>query len=137
MLLWLIGEVCWALAYASDPSERTFAATAALIGAARLALISDICSRSGSCSTSWASSSCFESWPCFFIDINLLAPASDRRRWYVALADRRVLLGVGIGHRAVAQHVERDRRVDRRGYVGVDQRHLLPVGELLALLSLE
>src|SRR5438445_2726194 len=61
MLLWLIGEVCWALAYASDPSERTFAATAALIGAARLALISDICSRSGNCSPDWASSSSLSS----------------------------------------------------------------------------
>src|SRR5438094_10500048 len=65
-LLCVIGASCCALAYASDPSESTLAATAALIGAARLALISDICSRSGSCSTSWASSSCLESLPSVF-----------------------------------------------------------------------
>src|SRR5215213_11400637 len=49
---------CTAFAYAIELSERTLAATAALIGAAMFALTSDICSRSGSCSASCAWSSC-------------------------------------------------------------------------------
>src|SRR5207253_1660249 len=51
-----------ALAYAVDPSDSTFAATAALIGSARFAFTSDICSRSGNCSACCASSSSVESW---------------------------------------------------------------------------
>src|SRR3954447_14909189 len=42
--------VCSALAYATELSDSTFAATAAFTGAARFALISDIAARSGSSS---------------------------------------------------------------------------------------
>jgi hypothetical protein len=56
---WVIGVVCSASATAVELSERTFAATAALIGAARLALTRLMASRSGSSATScWANSSC-------------------------------------------------------------------------------
>src|ERR1051325_8154222 len=45
---WVIGVCCWASAAAIEPSERTLAATAALIGAAMFALIRLIASRFGS-----------------------------------------------------------------------------------------
>src|SRR5438270_4239533 len=59
-LVCVIGAVCWALAYASELSDRMLAASARFTGAATLALIRDICSRSGSCSPTWDSSSSFE-----------------------------------------------------------------------------
>src|SRR5919197_2119074 len=52
-----MSAVCCAFAYAIELSERTFAAIAALIGAATFALISDIAARSGSSSPASASSS--------------------------------------------------------------------------------
>src|SRR5207302_692237 len=68
----------------------------------------------------------------------LLSPLDARRGgWHVALGDRVRLLGVGIGDRAVREDVRCHRGVDRRRQVGVDQRHLLAVRQLLALLRLE
>src|SRR5438046_1465147 len=62
-----------AFAYATEPSERTLAATAALIGAATFALISDIAARSGSSSpASSLSSSCVScrySWGFFILSL--------------------------------------------------------------------
>src|SRR5947209_17073931 len=56
-LVCVIGAVCWASAYASELSDRMLAASARFTGAATLALIRDICSRSGSCSPTCDSSS--------------------------------------------------------------------------------
>src|SRR5438445_5702309 len=99
-LPWLIGAVCWALAYASDPSDRTFAATAALIGAARLALISDICSRSGNCSPDWASSSSLSSPSFDFLTLSAMRHLPGMV-WLVVLDDGVGLLGVRIRDRVI------------------------------------
>src|SRR2546421_3564985 len=61
MLPCVMGAYCVAVASATELSERMLAARARLIGAATLALTSDICSRSGSCSPTWDSSSSVES----------------------------------------------------------------------------
>src|SRR5205823_14824694 len=60
-MLWSIGAYWVALAYASEPSDRTFNASAALIGAATFALTSDIASRSGSAAADSLSTSWFDS----------------------------------------------------------------------------
>src|SRR3954447_10258893 len=57
MFDWSIGVVWAAFAYATAPSERTFAAMPALIGIARLAFTSDIAARSGSSSPASSCSS--------------------------------------------------------------------------------
>src|SRR5438067_374979 len=57
MLFCVIGATCCALAYAIELSDRMLAASARFTGAAMLALIRDICSRSGSCSPTCDSSS--------------------------------------------------------------------------------
>src|SRR6266576_5734042 len=109
---------CTALAYATELSERTLAATAALIGAATFALISDIAARSGSSSpASSLSSSCVRlrySWG--------LLPMW-RLLSLVGLRDVGGLLRVGIRGRAVAQDVQCDSCVHGCGHVRVDQRH--------------
>src|SRR5436305_7221448 len=102
---------CSAFAYATEWSERTFAATAALIGAARFALISDIAARSGSGSPASSSSSSRVSFLYSVI-----------RYLLRALVDRRVLRGVGPRGGTVGQDVRRDRGVDGDRDVGVDQR---------------
>src|SRR4051812_20692919 len=117
-----MGAVCTALAYAVELSERTLAATAALIGAARFALMSDIAARSGSGSPASSSSS---------------SRVSLRNSWLmsassVALSDRCGLLCVGIRNRVVGQDVERSGEVHGRRDVGVDQRHGGTLGERLA-----
>src|SRR5204863_457559 len=96
--------VCSAFAYATELSERTFAATAALIGAAMFALIRDIAARSGSSSPASASRSSRVS---FLYCSSLIYPS------LVALLDIRVLARVGIRDRAVRQHVRGDGCVDR------------------------
>src|SRR4051794_1484183 len=98
-----MGAVCSAFAYAMELSERTLAATAALMGAARLALISDICSRSGSCSPSCASSSSS-------VRPGLLSVIGSSSQWDVSvrLVDGRLLQRVGVGDGAVRQHVRGD-----------------------------
>src|SRR5205823_65004 len=117
---------CTAFAYATELSERTLAATAALIGAATFALISDIAARSGSSSpASWLSSS-RESWrysSCFFLP--MLSSL-------VALVDRGLLRSVGVRDRAVREDVRCDGRVHGDGDVRVDQRHRGPLRQLLA-----
>src|SRR5918998_812972 len=57
---------CSAFAYAIEPSERMFAATAAFTGAARLAFTSDIASRSVSSRPISASSSALFIWAVVF-----------------------------------------------------------------------
>src|SRR5919204_1036253 len=59
---WSIGVICCALAIALELSERTFAASARLIGSARFAFTSDIAARSGRSSASCAWSSASVSW---------------------------------------------------------------------------
>src|SRR2546423_102088 len=61
-MLWLIGAYWVAWAIAMEPSERTFNASAALIGAATFALTSDIASRSGSAAADSLSTSLLASW---------------------------------------------------------------------------
>src|SRR3954470_22261069 len=56
-LLWSIGVCCCAAATAAAPSDRTLAATAALIGIATLAFTSDMAARSGSSSPASSASS--------------------------------------------------------------------------------
>src|SRR3954451_25166525 len=59
-----------------------------------------------------------------------LAPGA--RALQVVLRDVRGLRRVRVGDRVVREHVRRHRRVDRRGQVGVDQRHRGALGQLLA-----
>src|SRR5439155_21928270 len=123
--------VCSAFAYASELSERTFAATAALIGAAMFALISDIAARSGSSSPAMALSSSRDSWrysatSFFFFPISCLLRRLGR------LSDVAGLLRVRVCDRVVAQHVQRVGGIHRRGDVRVDQRHRGSLRQLLA-----
>src|ERR671914_252002 len=115
---------CTAFAYAIEPSERTFAATAAFTGAARFALMSDIAARSGSSSPASASSSSRVSW-------RYSSFSSVMRSALVVLDDRGRLLGVRVGDRVVRRDVQRQCGVDRRGHVRVDERHGGPLGQLL------
>src|ERR671935_112261 len=92
-----------AFAYATELSERTFAAIAALIGAATFALISDIAARSGSSSPAIALSSSRVS--CLYSSCFLPMLSSLR----VALVDRGRLRCVRVRDRAVRQDVRRDR----------------------------
>src|SRR5438045_7581947 len=98
--------VCCAFAYASELSERTFAATAALIGAAMFALISDIAARSGSSSPAIALSSsrlsCRYSVSFFFLPMWNLLRRLGRLRDVAGLLRVRVRDGV------VAENVQRD-----------------------------
>src|SRR4051794_20534164 len=121
---WTIGAVCWAPASAAEPSLRTFSASAALIGAATLALTSDIAARSGSVSTSSASSSAAVTAP-FAVVVVVMVRDSSRsagraRNSADALGDGGGLDGVRVRDRVVARDVQRQRGVDRRRDVGVD-----------------
>src|SRR5688572_2952791 len=117
---------------AIELSDRTFAATAALIGAATLALISDIASRSGSSEPCCFDISSFESalrgftptaltaclailLPVLFIFAipSLLRTRRFNRRADVALIDRRVLGRIGVGDSTVREDVGGHSRVDR------------------------
>src|SRR3954447_17766433 len=100
--------VCAASAYATALSESTFAATAALIGAARFALISDIAARSGSSSPASSFSSSRGSGLYWSSSLN-----ADRSSRSGLLADGVVLDGARARDRVVGQHVERGREVDR------------------------
>src|SRR5436190_21448943 len=123
-----MSPVCCAFAYATELSLSTFSATAALIGAATFALISDLAARSGSSSpaialsSSWVS--CLYSWG--WLPIRSSSFALRR------LVDRDLLLGVRPGDRTVRQDVGRDGGVDRDRQVGVDQRHRRALRQLLA-----
>src|ERR671937_975950 len=117
---------CTAFAYAMELSERTFAAIAALIGAATFALMSDIAARSGSSSPARALSSSRVS--CLYCSFLLPMRASLR----VALVDRGRLRRVGVRDRVVREHVRRDGSVDRDREVRVDQRHRCAFRQLLA-----
>src|SRR5436190_4587811 len=103
--------VCWASAYATESSERTFSAAAMFTGAATFALISDIAARSGSSSPAIASSSSFVSVR-YSSGLSAMLPAPFG---LVGLVDRRVLLGVGPGRRVIGEHVRSDGRVHRDG----------------------
>src|SRR5687767_9583726 len=122
--------VCSAFAYAVEPSLSTFSATAALIGAATLALISDMAARSGSGSPASSSSCSRVSFWCSVI-WSLLT---------LALVDGRVLRGVRVRDRPVGQHVRCHGGVDRDRDVRVHERHRGPLrqrlaGELVELLA--
>src|SRR5205807_1508769 len=117
---------CCAFAYAIEPSDRTLAAIAALIGRARFAFTSDICSRSGNCSPDWASSSSLSSPSFDFLTLSAMRHLPGMV-WLVVLDDGVGLLGVRIRDRVITQRVEGDGCVDRRRHVGVDQGHLLAV----------
>src|SRR5207237_1893738 len=94
-------------------SLRTFSATAALMGAATFALISDIAARSGSSSPASSLSSSRVS-----ALYSLILPSLS-----VALGDRGGLLRVRVRDRVVARDVERGGEVHGCGDVRVDQRH--------------
>src|ERR671915_1784494 len=113
------------------PSERTFAATAALIGMAMFAFTSDIAARSGSSSPASCSSSSFERlrYSCSGISCGSFA--------LVGLVEIDVLLGVRVGDGVVARDVQGDGCVDRRCHVRVDQRHGGPLRQFLAGHRLE
>src|SRR5436305_8217806 len=104
---------CSAFAYATEWSERTFAATAALIGSARFALISDMAARSGSSSPASSFSSSR-------VSLRYSSPIGSS---LVALVDRGLLRGVGVGDRTVREDVGRHGGVHRNRDVRVDQRH--------------
>src|SRR5439155_18245099 len=119
--------VCCAFAYATELSLRTFSATAALIGAAMFALISDIAARSGSSSPASAFSSS---------RLSCLYSSSLPMRLLLqlllgGLGDVAGLLRVRVRDRVVAQHVQRDGGVDRRCDVRVDERHRGALRQLL------
>src|SRR5919206_1191567 len=130
-MLWVMLPVCSALAYAIELSLATFSASAALIGAATLALTSDIAARSGSGSTDSGSSSLGVRSVMVVIRGQLLCRGLD------ALDDRGGLLGAGGGEGAVRQHVRGEREIDRDREVRVDERHRGAVGQRLDLLHLE
>src|SRR5436190_1762644 len=116
---------CTALAYATELSERTLAATAALIGAATFALMSDIAARSGSSSPASSLSSSCVSWRYSSGFLPMLSSL-------VALVDRGLLRSVGVRDCAVREDVRRDGRVHGDRDVRVDQRHRSPLRQLLA-----
>src|SRR5256886_15603896 len=91
-----------AFAYATELSERTFAATAALIGATTFALTSDIAARSGSSSPASSLSSSRVSF--LYSCCSLMS---------VPLGDVSGLGRVRIGDRVVRKDVCRHRGVDR------------------------
>src|SRR5438876_1214765 len=111
-----MSPVCCAFAYAMELSERTFAATAALIGAATLALMSDIAARSGSSSPASA-----------FSSSGLSLRYSSLTRTSSSFAVRRL-----------DRWVERDRRLrgDRRDRRR-DQAHHLAIRQPFRLLAFE
>src|SRR4051812_27617833 len=105
--------VCCAFAYASELSERTFAATAALIGAAMFALISDIAARSGSSSPAIALSS--SRLNCLYSACSFFFPMRCLLRWLGVLRDVAGLLRVRVRDGVVAENVQRDGGIDRSG----------------------
>src|SRR5215204_4232926 len=127
---WPMSAVWSATAVAVALSDSTLAATAALTGAARLALTSDISSRSGRASPVCASNSSGVS-PFFLSVIGSAPPFLD------SLGDVDVLGSECRRRRVIARSIQCDCRVDRGSDVGVDQRHLLAVGQGLACLRLQ
>src|SRR4051812_50021099 len=109
--------VCCAFAYAIELSLRTFAATAALIGAARLALISDMAARSGSSSPASSLSSSRVSG-LYWSSSGLRSGPSGLR----LLADRAVLDRGGARGRGGRQHRPRGRGGPARGGGGIRRR---------------
>src|ERR671926_211040 len=109
-----MSPVCSAFAYAIELSERTFAATAALIGAAMFALISDIAARSGSSSPARSLSSSRVSFLYSSAIPALLVRLGDVADGLLRVRDR---------GRVVARDVERRGEVDRRRDVRGDERH--------------
>src|SRR3954470_3853487 len=127
-MLWTMGAVCVAVAVAVELSLRTLSASAALIGAATLALTSDIAARSGSGSTQSASSSAVVRSVVERVRVSMLVSSF---RGLDALRDRGRLLGVRGGGRAIGQHVRGEPEVHGDCEVGVDERHRRAVGQRL------
>src|SRR3954452_23382058 len=102
--------VCSALANATELSDSTFAATAALTGAATLALMSDIAARSGSSSPASSESSSRVSgrYSCGLFSAMSRVLPMVRCDGSVGLGDVRRLLRVGDRDRAVGDGVQRD-----------------------------
>src|SRR5437016_11908943 len=117
--------VCSAFAIAVELSLSAFRATAALIGAATFALISDIAARSGSSSPARAFSSSRLSWrySCCLPMLSLLE---------IALVDRRRLCGVRVGDCSVREDVRRHGGVHGDREVRIHERHRGPLRQLLA-----
>src|SRR3954470_2076864 len=111
-----------AFAYAIELSDRTFAATAALTGAARFALISDMAARSGNSSPASSLSSSRVSF----------RYSSAIRASLVALVDRGLLHRVRVGGRAVREDVRGHGGVDGDRDVRVDERHRGPLRQLFS-----
>src|SRR5439155_6231322 len=105
-MFWVMSPVCWAFATAVELSLSTLSATAALIGAATFALMSDIAARSGSGSPASLSSSSRDS-----ARYSCGSPVIVRLLLRVPLVDRRLLHCARIRRRVVGQDVRRDRRV--------------------------
>src|SRR3954452_331785 len=119
----MLAKSCSAVAYGTEVAERTFAATAAFTGAARLAFTRDMASRSVSSRPISASSSSLlmllvVRWISSLI-LLLLCLAS--RPLQVGLVDVRVLRRVRICGGAVREDVRRHGRVDRNRDVRVHQ----------------
>src|SRR5215213_4121601 len=138
----VMSPVCCASAYATELSLRTFSASAALIGAATFALISDMAARSGSASPASSSSSSRVSGLYSFrssaitslLFVSLARPYGPHgcRLSLRRLIDRCRLRRVGIRHGAVGQHIGCNGGIDRDGDVGVDERHRCPFRQLLS-----
>src|SRR5919107_3393647 len=128
-----MSAVCCALANAIELSDSTFAATAALTGAAMLALISDIAARSGSSSPASSESSSRVSgrYSCGLFSAMCSCLPNGVGRRSVGLRDVRVLLGVRDRHGAVRDGVQGDGGVDRGRDVRVEQGHGRALGQLL------
>src|SRR5919109_4850409 len=125
-----MSAVWTAFAYATELSLATLSATAALIGAATFALMSDIAARSGSSSPASALSSSRVSWR-YSCGVSAMVSPLGRLR------DVPRLLRVRVRDRVVARDVQRDRGVHGDGDVRVDERHRGPLGQLLARELLE
>src|SRR5919201_5176553 len=98
---------CSAFAYANELSERTFAAIAALIGAATFAFTSDIAARSGSSSPASSSSSSRVSFRYSWSAISAVLLLLLRLR-RVVFTHARLLLDGDVGRRLALSHVAGD-----------------------------
>src|SRR5919201_1929124 len=123
----VIGAVWTAFAYATELSDRTLSASAALIGAAMFAFTSDMTVRSGSASPVCTSSSSIVMYVICFSSLSCL----DRLR------DRCHLLCARHGGRVVRKNVGRERQVDRQREVRVHERHRRSLGQQLGVVRLE
>src|SRR5919202_5231234 len=137
-----MGVCCCAFAAATEASERTFAAIAALIGSARFALTSDIAVRSGSASSLSASSS-LTSRPQGVSNIEWFTSLGHWCHGYLRwgrqpLNDRCCLLRVARGGRRLRNEPGDVPRPGGHGEeVAAEQLHRRPFGQRLDHLRLQ